>query len=273
MTAPEWRQTTITFPDPHAAQQTASRHLAPILAKAEARHLITTWFYVRKDSWRLRYLPATNATDADHYLTSELERLTHDRHIRAAVPGIYETETHAFGGPEAMDTAHRLWHHDSRRLLARSTDQLSAHQRELSIMLSAAMMRAAGLDWYEQGDVWARVADHRDPPPPALIDAQQQSLQRLLTVDPASLTHEGTPLAAAGTWFEAHTAAGDALNRLNQTGRLRRGLRAVLAHHVIFAWNRRSIPGLHQAALAHLAKTIIFGPDPAPRVLTPGDDS
>ncbi|TDC37665.1 methyltransferase [Micromonospora sp. 15K316] len=272
MTAAEWRQTTIAFPDPHTAEQAARTHLAPILAEAEARHLITTWFYVRKGNWRLRYLPASD--EADRYLSSQMARLQHDRRLSAAVPGIYEPETHAFGGPDAMDTAHHLWHHDSRHLLTHSTNHTFARQRELSIMLSAAMMRAAGLDWYEQGDVWARVTDHRDPPEPARFDALRNAVRRLLTVDPASLTRQGAPLAGChNTLFEAYMSAGDILCRLNQAGQLHRGLRATLAHHVIFTWNRRGIPGLHQAALATAAKTIIFGPDPAFHPLTPGGDS
>lgn len=262
MTAPEWRQITIAFPHPHLAEHTASTHLAPILAEAEARCLITAWFYVRKSDWRLRYLPADPTTDADRYLTTELERLTHRRHIHAAVPGIYEPETHAFGGTKAMDIAHQLWHHDSCHLLTRNSGQASGRQRQLSIMLSAVMMRASGLDWYEQGDVWARVADHRDSPRPALIDSLRNAVGRLLTVDPASLTRQAALLADCHTLFEAYACAGDALRQLNQTGQLHRGLRATLAHHVIFGWNRRGIPGLQQAALATAAKTIIFGPRP-----------
>lgn len=271
MTAPEWRQTTIAFPDPHTAEQTARTHLAPILTEAEARHLITTWFYVRKDNWRLRYLPATDR--AGQYLSSQLGRLRHDGRISAAVPGIYEPETHAFGGPTAMDTAHRLWHHDSRHLLTPGTDHTPGRQRELSIMLSATMMRAAGLDWYEQGDVWARVADHRDPPQPARVDALGNAVRRLLKVDPASLTRQEAPLAGYHTLFEAYTSAGDTLRHLNQTGQLHRGLRATLAHHVIFTWNRRGIPGPHQAALATAAKTVIFGLDPTLGTHTQGGDS
>jgi thiopeptide-type bacteriocin biosynthesis protein len=273
MMSPDWRQTTITFPDPHAADQVAITHLAPILTEAETRQIITAWFYVRKETWRLRYLPASSTAEADHYLTGHLARLCHDRHIGAAAPGIYEPEVHAFGGTAAMDAAHRLWHHDSRHLLTPATGQTPARHRELSIMLVAAMMRAAGLDWYEQGDVWARVADHREPPEPTLVETLLHSVKRLLTVDPASLTRQGAPLAAARTWFEAHTAAGATLNRLNQTARLQRGLRATLAHHVIFSWNRRSIPALHQAALATAARTIIFGPDPTRPVLTPVGES
>lgn len=273
MTSPGWRQTTITFPDPNAADQAAITHLAPILTEAETRQLITAWFYVRKQTWRLRYLPASSTTEADHYLTGQLARLRHARHISAAVPGIYEPETHAFGGTTAMDAAHRLWHHDSRHLLTPATGQTPVRHRELSIMLAAAMMRAAGLDWYEQGDVWARVADHRDPPEPALVDTLLHPVKRLLTVDPTSLTHQDASLAAARTLFDAYIAAGDTLNRLNQTGQLRRGLRATLAHHMIFAWNRRSIPGLYQAALATAAKTTILGPDPTHPCPTSDGDS
>lgn len=271
MTAPQWRQTTIAFADPHTAEQTAIAHLAPILAEAEARSLITIWFYVRKGDWRLRYLPAADSTGAERYLTSDLERLTQRRLIHGAVAGIYEPETHAFGGPEAMDSAHQLWHHDSRLLLTGADHP--ARQRELFIMACAAMMRAAGLDWYEQGDVWARVADHRDRPDPARVAALHHAVRRLLTVDPAGLTGPGAPMAGCHTLVQAYTTAGAALRQLNQSGHLRRGLRATLAHHVIFAWNRRGIPGLHQAAVAAAAKTIIFGPDPTIGALTPGDDS
>jgi thiopeptide-type bacteriocin biosynthesis protein len=269
MTAPEWRQVTITFPDPHAAEQAASTHLAPILAEAEARQLITTWFYVRKGDWRVRYLTASTI-DAERYVTGELERLTYDGRICGAVPGIYEPEIHAFGGPEAMDAAHQLWHHDSRHLLAHRTDRESARQRETSIVLCAVMMRAAALDWYEQGDVWARVADHRDPPKPGSVAGLLNAARRLLTVDPAILTRQEGSLAGYQTLIEAYASAGDTLRQLSQTGQLRRGLRATLAHHVIFAWNRRSIPGLQQAVLAAAAKTVVFGPDPMLGALIPG---
>jgi thiopeptide-type bacteriocin biosynthesis protein len=272
MTSPEWRQITITFPDSPAADQVAITHLAPILTEAETRQLITAWFYVRKETWRLRYLPASTTAEADHYLTGQLARLRHDRHINAAVPGIYEPETHAFGGTTAMDAAHQLWHHDSRHLLTRSPATAS-RDREVSIMLCASMMRGAGLDWYEQGDVWARVADHRDPPALALAESLQQPTYRLLIVDPANLTRKDAPLAGCHEQFDAYAVAGQALRELNQRGQLHRGLRATLAHHVIFAWNRRSIPGAYQAALATAAKTVIFGPDPTARHSTPRGDS
>jgi thiopeptide-type bacteriocin biosynthesis protein len=257
MTAPAWRQVTITFPDPPTAPQQARRHLAPVLVDAEGRRFITTWFYVRKDAWRLRYLPTTTA---ERHVDDELQRLIREHHIRAAIPGVYEPETYAFGGREAMNAAHQLWHHDSRNLLTHSSEP--GHDRETSIILVAAMMRAAGLDWYEQGDVWARVAEHRDPPTPGSAAATLDAVKRLLTVDPADLTGPQGPLAGHRALAEAYIRAGEGLRDLHQHGLLHRGLREILAHHVIFTWNRRSIPGQHQAAIATTAKTLIFGPDP-----------
>ena len=162
-----------------------------------------------------------------------------------------------------MRIAHRLWHLDSRHLFTTTPSQpRPTRARELSLLLCAEMLRAAGLDWYEQGDVWARTADHRDPADPGHIRHLLDPVRRLLTVVPASLTHAGAPLALATTWLDAFTTTGKALRRLNDDGHLHRGLRDVLTHHVIFAWNRRGIPEHEQAALASTARTIVFGEDP-----------
>lgn len=270
MTAPPWRQTAISFVDPETAEQIAIAHIAPILADAEARSLITAWFYVRKGEWRLRYRPTDSSRTAEDHIDSELERLVRHRLIHGAIAGIYEPEVYAFGGPAAMDIAHQLWHQDSRHTLTGTT----AHHREQSIMLVAAMMRAAGLDWYEQGDVWARIAEHRDPPHPGHVASLHRATQRLLTVDLASLTVPGAAMADCSALAEAYTTAGDSLRRINQAGRLQhRGLRDILTHHVIFAWNRRSIPGLDQAAIAVAAKILIFGPGPKAGLVTAGGEA
>jgi thiopeptide-type bacteriocin biosynthesis protein len=266
MTTLEWRQVTVTFPDPHNAEETARRHLAPILAEAERRQLISAWFYIRKGAWRLRYAPT--AIGSDRYVDDALERLTRDHLLHDTVAGIYEPEMYAFGGAEAMDAAHQLWHQDSRHLLI-DGEGAAVRQRETSIMLLAAMMRAALLDWYEQGDVWARVAAHRDSPKPGAVASLLTGAKRLLTVDLISLAQQEASLIGHQTLIEAYASAGNALQSLNSSGRLHRGLRDVLAHHVLFSWNRRGVPGLQQAALAAAAKTAVFGPDPTLDVPVP----
>lgn len=273
MARSDWRQINIVFPDPHAAEDVATTHLAPILTEAETRSLITAWFFVRKGCWRLRYLPTFTPSGADAFLHDRIALLNHAGHLTAVIPGIYEPESHAFGGTAAMAAAHQLWHQDSRHLLAHAGIGEPTRHRELSIILCAALMRAAGLDRYEQGDVWARVAEHRDPPHHPLVNELQRPMQRLLTVDPASLTRPGAPLATARTWIDAYTTAGATLQCLHYTGQLRRGIREILTHHVIFAWNRRGISGSHQAAMATAAKTLIFGPESATPLTLAGGTS
>jgi len=124
------------------------------------------------------------------------------------------------------------------------------------------MMRAADQDWYEQGDIWAQLAAHRTAstsrgPAPAT----QAAVRQLLT---AAGDASDSPLTSAPTWPAAFEHAGQALARLAQQGGLTRGLRAVLAHHLLFSFNRLGIPGQHQHLLATAAARAIFGPDTAP---------
>ncbi|RBQ21136.1 methyltransferase, FxLD system [Spongiactinospora rosea] len=65
-------------------------------------------------------------------------------------------------------------------------------------------------------------------------------------------------------WSERVAAfedAGRGLARLAAGGRLTRGLRQVLAHHAIFAFNRASVPVAEQAAAAWLGRYAAFGGD------------
>ncbi|BCY07292.1 thiopeptide-type bacteriocin biosynthesis protein [Actinoplanes sp. L3-i22] len=256
-----WQQAIIGFADHRDAERTAVTHVIPILMRAEDTRLVSAWFIVRKGThWRLRYLP-TRTGSAHTHITDCLTALHRAGHLADVVETVYEPEVHAFGGHRAMRIAHRLWHLDSRHLFTPTpSPPRPTRTREMSLLLCAEMLRAAGLDWYEQGDVWARAADHRDPADS--IGHLLDPVRRLLTVAPASLTQAGAPLAVATTWLEAFTTSGKALRRLNDDGHLHRGLRDVLTHHVIFAWNRRGIPDHEQAALASTARTVVFGNDP-----------
>lgn len=255
-----WHQVNIAFPDWSDAERTAVVHLSPLLADAENNSLLTGWFFIRKaPCWRLRY-QATHRAAADHFQQrlGDLERACL---ITRTATAIYEPETHAFGGTPAISLAHRLWHLDSRHLLTYlATPTAAAGRRELSILLCSAMLRAARLDWYEQGDVWAQVAEHRDPPHHG--DTPADAVRRLISTDTDTLTGPGKPLAFAAEWAAVYTTAGRELADLASNGHLHRGLRAVLAHHIVFAWNRLGLSTGTQAALATAAGIAVFGPDP-----------
>ena len=271
-----WHQVNVAFPEWTQAEPTVLARLSPQLSAAEAEGLIDAWFFIRKrPCWRVRYLPAAG-TDAEARIEQHLDELTASRHIGGWTRAVYEPEVHAFGGTRAMTAAHRLFNRDSRCLLAYLQGESGAvpgHRREISVMLCSILMRAAGQDWYEQGDVWARVAAHREPPGghdrtgPGPFQA---AVRRLMTVDAESQMRADAPLAHAAGWADAYAAAGRELADLAADGLLHRGLRDILAHHVIFAWNRLGLPYAAQAVLAATARTVVFGPDPATRQATEG---
>ncbi|MEH0412215.1 thiopeptide-type bacteriocin biosynthesis protein [Streptomyces scabiei] len=276
MTLPAWRQANLVFPEWENAETIAVSRLAPILRVGEDEGALARWFIIRKHPcWRMRYLPA--AGGAEH-IAQGLDTLVAEGAITAWTEIVYEPEEHAFGGTEAMASAHRLFHHDSRSLLEHLQSKGGLHRRETSLMLCSILMRSAGLDWYEQGDVWARVGAHRETPPGATPESREQlqaAVHRLISVNEEELMRTGGPLAHLAEWARAYRDAGRDLAHLMELGLLHRGLRDVLAHHALFAWNRIGLPYATQAALAAAAKTAVFGPDPttersvADRVDTP----
>lgn len=252
-----WEQVNIEFTDWPAAPALVENHLQPVLTTTS-----DGWWYIRKHPhWRVRHTagPCGNA------LRSALDELVDTDAVRTWHPAIYEPEVLALGGPAGMHVAHDLFCRDSPttlHLLATPRHRVREPGRtELSLLAISRMLRAAGLDWYEQGDVWARVAESRSGIPPTRPAEQAApAVRRLLTLD----TGPDTPLVAAGplaahrTWLDAFDDAGTQLGALARTGHLTRGLRAVLAHHVIFHWNRLALPSPDQHLLAVLARDALL---------------
>ncbi|UIX34498.1 thiopeptide-type bacteriocin biosynthesis protein [Streptomyces sp. GQFP] len=268
---PAWRQLYIQFTDWDKAEQTASDHLVPVLDLAQQDGLITGWWFIRKHPcWRMRLLPAVGTQQLPLALAGLLDELTAAGHIHRWWPGIYEPETAAFGGDISMTIAHTLFHADSHAILTTGHGELG--RRELSLLLCATLMRAAGLEWYEQGDVWHRVTRERPLPsdvPAAKVHAMADSLRQLLLADtsPAGpMLQSDRALKPAADWVSAFRQAGRDLGTAARDGVLDRGLREVLSYHVIFHWNRLGLPARTQSVLAHAAHTAILHPvDPTER--------
>lgn len=263
-----WRQADIAT-DPRTGWQVIARDLAPELDRAIETGAATGWWYIRKAAWRVRI----RTDDAGYRTIADLlDKLAIDGRLRDWHPGTYEPEITAFGGEGGMDCAHRLFHADSHHVLARirSAGRAPAPlgRREATAMLCAVLLRSAGLDRYEQADVWAKVAEERpvELADPALFDPRRRehlvtAMTRLLTVNPLGLTAAGGPLAGHRPWIAAFERAGQSLLTLAAAGQLRRGLRAVLAHHIIFHANRAGISVPDLSTMAALAMTGTFGFD------------
>ncbi|MDT3396322.1 thiopeptide-type bacteriocin biosynthesis protein [Streptomyces sp. B1866] len=271
----DWFQVHVRFPDWATAEQTAATHLAPRIRRAESAGTVASWWFIRKaPCWRLRFQPGP-AADIGQWKASiarMLDSMLSESLIARWWETVYEPEKFAFGGPVGMDAAHRLFHADSRGFL----DYLCRHdpgapperrieRRELSVLLLSLLMRGAGQEWFEQGDVWSRVAERRPLPPGTPLDrlpGMKPGLRRLMTVDTSAsstLMKNGGSLAFIADWAAAFEAAGQALGKAARDGELGRGARALLAHHVIFHWNRIGLPTRAQAILAMAAREVALG--------------
>ena len=260
-----WHQANVSFPDWDRAEQTGSRPSSP------------------RGSTPRRWSPpgaSSASTPAGASATS--------RPAPEARPALSGTSTswppraHHRAGP-ASSTSRRSTPSAARRpwpprtacstttaapcWLTCATSPEARHRREISLMLCSVMMRAARQDWFEQGDIWARVADHRKPPARHSRWPRPRPARRCPPFAhhrrrvPDARRQRRSPTAPAGQ--PPTRPPGRELAGLAAAGRLHRGLRDVLAHHVIFAWNRLGLSYETQSALAGAAKTVVFGPDPA----------
>ncbi|WP_242891075.1 thiopeptide-type bacteriocin biosynthesis protein [Actinomadura litoris] len=266
--AGNWRQIYVRFLDWDASEQNAVTHLAPLLHQAEAEGWISTWWFIRKHPcWRLRLMPGPAADPHQDPIGTALNHLVEGNAIHSWWPGVYEAETAAFGGEDAMAVAHQLFHDDSRailRLLAGNNTGLG--RRELSLLLCGTLLHSAGLEWYEQGDVWHRVAQERPLPsdvPNRNLAAMADSFRTLMLADTTgtgALFNANGPLTHAADWAESFRHAGKIVGFRTKTGSLQRGLRDLLSYHIIFHWNRLGLPARQQSILAWAARGAILGP-------------
>jgi protein-L-isoaspartate(D-aspartate) O-methyltransferase len=266
----DWRQRVVTFHNHQAVEPALVSHLGPGMKNAETAGLLAGWFFVRKgENLRLRYLPTdpSHPGTADAYVEHLLDDAQRPVSLVRWATTIYEPEVYAFGGPAGIEVAHELFHRDSQEVLeylAEADGDISGKRREMSVLLCSALFRSAGQEWFEQGDVWARVAATRpadDGAPAAPVPALANALKRLMMVDtgPDSSLVNGGSLEFARDWIAAFEEAGNALSNLAGSGILTRGLRAVLAHHVIFHWNRLGLPAAVQGRMAATAREVVLG--------------
>lgn len=258
----DWYQVRLAFPtgaDSSAIEQAAAAELAPRLERLETIGTIGSWWFLRKTpGLRLRVSPSSAAPTID----AVCELLSTSGVLASWCPSRYEPEVVAFGGRDGMAIAHELFAADSRHVLAYLRDPHPAIGRaELSVVLCTTLLRGAGTEWFESGDVWQRVARYRPTPDTGASTGLGEQLRVLLGHDPrpdGPLFREGGPLERYAPWATAFERAGQALAAAASKGRLRRGLRATLAHHVIFHWNRIGMHTALQALLATTATEVIL---------------
>ncbi|KOX23808.1 thiopeptide-type bacteriocin biosynthesis protein [Nocardiopsis sp. NRRL B-16309] len=267
----QWWQVHLEFDDWHRADQVMGEYFLPALQHLEPGS-DPAWWYIRKHPcWRVRLRIPEGQRRMRAEIGRALDDLTRAGHLRRWWTGCYEPETIAFGGSQGMDVAHALFTADSHFVLTvPEQDHAALGRRELSVLLCSALLRGAGLEWYEQGDVWHRVAEERPLPEdvvPEWLGAMADDIRALLQADTSvdgPLFGRGEAAHAAAPWAGAFHTAGHSLKEASRDGALERGIRRVLAYHVIFHWNRLGLAWRTQTALAWAARTAILdGPQGA----------
>jgi thiopeptide-type bacteriocin biosynthesis protein len=261
----DWYHVSAQFRHWHTAEATATSSLGPALRHLQRDGHITSWWFIRKHPcWRLRLRIADNHSDAA--VATAMDIIAASQAISRWWPGIYEPETAAFGGRTGMAIAHDLHSADSEHFLGYlMLPNPALGRRELSILLCTILFHAVGLDSFEQADTWHRIAQLRPdvrPAPGNLADR----LHGLITspISPqATIFRSGHPVAFAAPWATAFFNAGTRLRHAAAQGTLSRGLRDVLAHIVIFHWNRLGISTATQAILARAASQALLPTDSA----------
>ncbi|POX43362.1 bacteriocin biosynthesis protein [Streptomyces sp. Ru73] len=260
-----WHQLNIQFTDYSTAERTFRSCLVPALRNGS----VGSWWFVRKyPCWRLRLCPSPQAPQEDAIapITEALEGSVARGAVAAWRRFPYEPETVAFGGPAGMKIAHELFHTDSIGVLdylhvAGDSREVLLDAKATSLLAMTLLMRAAGLELGEQGDVWGQVEEHRplaEGVPPDRVSSMAGVLRRLLLIDVQPLLADGA-LTPVRDWFQGLEQGGLALADAWNNGRLALGMRGVLARHVLFHWNRMGFTLRQQSIWSRAAREAILG--------------
>lgn len=260
-----WHQMNIEFTNYANAERAFRTHLLPGLRTGP----VAEWWFVRKHPcWRLRIHPGPDATTgaAIEHIAEALDHMVTREAAECWSTHLYEAEIIAFGGLDGMAVSHTLFHTDSLGVLD-YFQHLSCGTRGLpdakvtSLLIITQLLRSAGLEWGEQGDVWGQVEEKRQMPnsvAPDQVRGTVETLRRLLMTDANPALHNGrlSPLLA---WATGIQCGGRALAEAAREGRLHLGLRGILARHILFHWNRMGFTGRQQAIWARAAREATLG--------------
>lgn len=170
--------------------------------------------------------------------------------------GVYEPESHLFGGPASMRSVHRVFTADSLAWLGYHAAERPGPAWAMSLLLLRSLLSALRIVDWEDLDVWDRVHTHRPLAPAAAKDPRFHRLAdelRTAWSSPAVLAAKLSPSATdlaeeygkavaeeGPRWFDEYFESGSALL----------GPRAVASYVILFHWNRAGLPSRHQALLA-----------------------
>lgn len=250
--------------------------IGPLCTRLVEEKYISRWWFMRKTDQgphlRLRVfgqepLLSKEGIPRVEEMLAYLEEQKRTQHWTTLT---YEPETMLFGGPAGMELAHDLFYKDSDALCqwlaaerqGNEEADMASRRRirpEASLLIIQQLLRGAALDPFELWDTWIKVTQLRPGSTNVSSAQRDRNIAALAGLLTASETQRrelfGDSLySIISHWSEHFERAGNALAQLYRDGALQRGLRQVLATHIIFHWNRFSFGAARQVELARMAE-------------------
>jgi thiopeptide-type bacteriocin biosynthesis protein len=189
-----------------------------------------------------------------------LDALEGEGVVQRWFPSVYEPETARFGGPEAMAAVHAWFDADTRCWLGlerlRSETGAALTAEALCVTVAHDLVSRAVDGRAEAWDVWQSYAAERGAPTTEgpLVTA----LPDMRALGERASPAEATTLAE---YSAANEALAQALRDAWSSGRLARGLRAVVGTVVLFHFHRHGLSADAHAALAStMARLLVPSP-------------
>lgn len=259
-----WVQVGLEFGNESPSNLIYSRTLS-LVQELIAKQTICNFFFMHKPpGLRLRFeLPhETNRHDVTEDIYQKVDFWRVEGVIDRFIPGVYEPESHLFGGPASMQSVHQLFTIDSLAWLSFHTRcDSDTHVADPSWALSLIMLRALftslGIKDWEDLDVWDRI--HRKTGRQLPVDAMKQPrVRNALTEIQARWSHPELGLKELSA--DAKQIAQNFENKIApvtyewrksyfDTAQAYIGPREAMTFFTIFHWNRAGISFMRQALL------------------------
>ena len=232
--------------------------------------VVSQFFFMRKPPGiRLRFRGA----DPDARLLPELVALLSAEEKAKRVTGhelgVYDEETHQFGGEVGMEIAHEFFDHDSRalfdvvRLEAKSAD--TTDRATLSLLTLNDLVAQVAADGWERWDVWrnmrlaGRLRSYGPEAEAALrgeLEANHEALVQTLHPREALASLPAAEQEVLQRTFDANARIAARFAEAARAGTLLYGARKILPFFVIFHWNRWGMDATTQFALTYFMESL-----------------
>lgn len=221
------------------------------------------WFMNKPPGMRLRFFVPDPASRVESRIISTLDHARQRGMLADYEFGVYDEETHQFGGAAGLAIFHEFSTYDSLGILRfkelRAAGDATIDETVLSLLVVNDLFAAVAGDAWEQWDIWCemrltgRLFERDREATDALREdlAENQELLRSLLFRRDEVIAELHPTEATlvETYAQGNRRVARALEQACRERKLSYGPRKLLPFFVVFHWNRIGLPIDEQVAL------------------------